>query len=165
MPQTVNKQYQDKFVAGQITRSDAITDTIVSEDSGTLKVEDLVIKGTARKGALLPVAAFLFPVIVGIVVRDPARAQTFRTGGVTYETDEHVAVLRKGFMTITLTEAVSKGDKMFFVHTVGASPVHTWRSDLDTNKASAAPMIAQEAGGIGDIIEVLVNLDMGIGIV
>lgn len=165
MPQTVNKQYQDKFVAGQITRSDAITDTIVSEDSGTLKVEDLVIKGTARKGALLPVAAFLFPVIVGIVVRDPARAQTFRTGGVTYETDEHVAVLGKGFMTITLTEAVSKGDKMFFVHTVGASPVHTWRSDLDTNKASAAPMIAQEAGGIGDIIEVLVNLDMGIGIV
>jgi hypothetical protein len=166
MSQTTNKQYQDKYVSGQITRSAGlVTDTIVSEDTGTLKNEDLVIKGTAKKGALLPVAAFVFDDIAGIVIRDPAKAQTFRTGGISYEENDPVAVLRKGYMAITLTQAVSKGDKLFFVHTVGASAVHTWRKDLDTAKASKAPVEALEAGSIGDVIEVLVNLDMGIGIV
>lgn len=165
MPQTVNKQYQDKYVSGQITRSAGlVTDTLVSEDSGTIKVEDLLIKGTAKKGADLPVAAFVFADIAGIVVRDTSKAQTFRTGGITYEEDDHIAVMRKGYMAITLTQATSKGDKLFFVHTAGASAIHTWREDLDTAAASKAPVVAQEDGGIGDIIEVLVNLDMEIGI-
>lgn len=167
MPQTANAQYQADKVSGQITRSGEFTDTAVSEESGTIKLEDLLIKGTAKKGADLPAAAFVFADIYGIVIRDPVRAQKFRTGGITYEEDEHIPVIRRGYMAVTLTQAaVAKGAKLFFVHTAGgASAIHTWRKDLDTNKASAAPVIAQEAGGVGDIIEVLVDLDMGIGIV
>ena len=166
MSQTVNKQYQDKYVSGQVTRSAGlVTDTLVSKETGTLKNEDLVIKGTAKKGALLPVAAFVFDDIQGIITRDPSKAQTFRTGGISYEEDDHFAVMRKGYMAITLTQAVVKGDKLFFVHTAGASAVHTWRKDLDTAAASKAPVEALEAGAIGEIIEVLVNLDMGLGIV
>ena len=165
MSQTVNKQYQDKYFSGQCTRSGALTDTAVSEESGTIKVEDLLIKGVEKKGADLPAAAFVFADIYGIVLRDTSKAQTFRTGGVSYEEDDHIGVLRKGYMAVTLSQVVLKGDKLFFVHTAGgASAIHTWRKDADTARASKAPVEALTAGGIGDIIEVLVNLDMGLGI-
>lgn len=166
MPQTTNAQYQADKVSGQITRSGEFTDTAVSEESGSIKIEDLLLKGAAKKGADLPAAAFLFADIYGIVVRDSSKAQVFRTGGIVYEEDDHIPVLRKGYMAVTLSQAsITKGTKLFFVHTAGgASAIHTWRKDLDTNKASAAPVIAQQDGGVGDIIEVLVNLDMEIGI-
>lgn len=164
MPQTANAQYQALRVSGQITRSGEFTDTAVSEETGTIKLEDLLVKGATKKGADLPVAAFTFQDIYGIVIRDSVRAQKFRTGGISYEEDEHVPVVRKGFMAVTMTQVITKGANLFFVHTAGASPVHTWRADLDTAAASKTPIIAMEDGGIGDIIEVLVNLDMEIGI-
>lgn len=164
MSQTVNKQYQDVLTPGQVTRSGGQSDTAVSEDSGAITVENLLIKGAAKNGALLPVAAFVFADVYGIVVRDTTKAQTFRDGGVEYAENDSMAVMRKGYMAVTLSQAVLKDDKLFFVHTAGASAVHTWRKDLDTANASAAPVIALEAGAIGDVIEVLVNLDMQIGI-
>lgn len=166
MPQTTTKQYQDLLVSGQITRSGEFTDTAVSEDTGDIKIEDLLLAGTAKKGADLPAAAFLFPAIYGVVIRDSAKAQKFRTGGIVYEEDDHIPVLRKGYMAVTLTGTVAKGANLFFVHTAGgASALHTWRGDADTARASKTPITAVQGGGSGDIIEVLVNIDMGIGVV
>ncbi len=168
MSQIANAQYQPEKVNGQVTRSSGLTtDTVVSEETGTIKVGDLLLKSTStKKGADLPAAAFTFDDLAGIVTRDVTKAQTFRTGAVTYAEDDHVGVMRKGYMAVTITQTVVKNDNLFFVHTAGgASAIHTWRKDLDTNRASKAPVVALEAGVSGDIIEVLVNLDMGIGIV
>ncbi len=165
MSQTTNAQYQPKWVSGQVTRSGMIDDTAISEETGTIKVEDLLLKGVAKKGADLPAAAFAYSAIFGIVKRDTSKAQTFRDGGISYSEDDQIGVARKGYMALTLTGTVAKDANLYFVHTAGgASAIHTWRGDADTARASKTPIVALEAGVSGDIIEVLVNLDMGIGV-
>lgn len=163
--QTTTEQYQDKYFGGQTTRSDAFKEPAISEDAGNIKIEHLVLKGTSKYGAVLPTTAFTFAQIKGVAVKEVNKPQTDGTQEINYVDGDAFTTLRKGYMALTLTGSVAKGGKLYFVHTAGgASAIHTWRGDADTDKASATPIIAQEAGSAGDVIEVLVNCDMQIGI-
>jgi hypothetical protein len=164
--QIAYSEIQAKYIAGQSTKdADSVKDTVISEDGTyTILPGQLVIKGTA--GVELPVAAFTFQNIEGIVNYDSVEATHEITTNVTGFVDEdYMSIHKKGYLAVTLTGTVAKGGKLFFVHTAGgASALHTWRGDLDTDKASAIPAVATEAGVSGDTIEIKFNSDMQIGI-
>lgn len=163
--QATTSQYQDQYFGGQVTRSDAVLESTISEDAGNIKIEGLVLKGASKNGGVSPSSAFTFQEIKGVVIKEVNKPQTDGTQEINYVDGDAFTTIRKGYMALTLSGSVAKGGKLFYVHTAGgASALGTWRGDLDTNKASATPIIAQEAGVAGDVIEVLINCDMQIGV-
>ncbi len=166
--QNTYTESQVKYLAGQSTRlNDSVKDTAVSEDAtNDILPGQLLLKGSASNGVVLPTAAFTFQEIEGISNYDPVEGvHEISTNVVSFKEKDYFSSHKKGFLAVTLTGTVAKGGKLFFVHTAGgASALHTWRGDLDTDKASATPAIAMEAGISGDTIEIKLNTDMEIGI-
>ena len=118
-----------------------------------------VIKSTADYDVILPAAVFTYAAFQGVVGWSPVdNEQNILTGDKSYAANDPLTIVRDGEVEILLGGTVAYEDDLFFVHTAGASPVHTYRADLDTAAASPVPMIALEAGVAGDIIKAHVSL-------
>lgn len=141
------------------------TDAGVVETSTVVKPGYLVLKGTGQKDVQAPTAAFTYQEIAGLSFVEINNEKTLRTNLLEYNQYDDLAILKKGYIYLKLSGTVTKDQNLFFVHTTGgASPIYTWRGDLDTDKASKTPILALSAGGDGDIIKAKINVDMQIGV-
>lgn len=168
MSQATATEFTGQWQEGQRTRSDdARTWTLNNEDASAMKVGFTVIKGTdKRRQGKKPVAVFTFDDFGGIIMSAIGIAEkALGTGVIEIDPDRGFAVLREGFMAVKVTDTVAVGGDVFFVHTGGgASAQWTYRSDLDTDKASKIPARFEQAGVDGDIVEIYVNDAMQIGV-
>ncbi len=164
--QSTFNQYIKKYLVGQITRSsNSETSTGISESASAITIGNLVVSGTSKFGVDIPTAAFTYADIYGVVGYEVNTEKAIGTNLISYTDGDQFMVVRKGYIALELTGTVAKGGHLYFVHTDGgASAIHTWRGDLDTDKASKTPIVALEAGVSGDIIECRINLDLGIGV-
>ncbi len=158
--QTSHSEYRDKYVAGQIVGDDFRLETMIAEDASNIDPGMIVIKGTADKQAKKPTAAFAPATIQGIVINNQRLEKAISTGDRAIQDEETFTVLTRGKIAVPVTDTVARGETAWFVHTVGTSAVHTWRGDIDTNKASKIPGRYLEAGTTGDIVLVEINLDL-----
>jgi len=163
--QTAAQEYPVKYRAGLITRSSGlITSTGVSESSTNILQGQLVISDTAKNGVDLPASAFAFKSVYGVVALQHDKAKNINANTITYVDEDELLIVQQGFVALTITDTVAKNDNLFFVHTAGGdSAIHTYRADMDTNKASITPIKALEAGTSGSIIECYVNIYANIG--
>lgn len=167
MAQTTFQENISAGFDGQLYKAAALDgiDTAINEGATAVGPNNLVLKGTNRKDAILPAAAFTFQDIAGISFYETNNQKTLRTNVVSYAQFDDFSILKKGEMFVSITGTVTKDQNLFFVHTTGgASAIHTWRGDLDTDKASKTPVIALQAGTSGDVIRIRINTDMQIGV-
>jgi hypothetical protein len=163
--QTTALEYPVRYRNGLITRNEGlITDTGVSESSSNILIGQTVIADTAKKGVDLPAAAFTLGAVYGVVGYEFNKAKNINANTITYADEDEMLIVRQGFVAITIADTIAKGANLFFVHTTGgASAIHTYRSDLDTDKASITPIRALEGGSSGDTIECYINVFANIG--
>lgn len=165
MSQTTVDEFRKEYVQGQV-HNPSIADTKegIVDDSNPVYPGYLMIQGTDPDDVSIPVAAFTFDEIRGIVIwSGQDKEKALYTGINAYEDDDPLSLLQRGFIAVTLGGTVAKGDTAFFVHTTGgASPQWTYRNDLDTDKASEIPAVFQKAGVSGDIVLVRFSIDAAI---
>lgn len=148
-------------VQGRVNATKPINTAVRTAD-GTVGIDPgmAVIKSTADYDVILPAAAFTYANFQGVAALSLTdKEQALLTGDKSYSANDEVTIVRDGEVEILLGGTVAYEDDLFFVHTAaGASAIHTYRADLDTDKASAVPMIALEAGVSGDVIQAQVSL-------
>ena len=165
MSQTTVKEFRDRYVQGQIQNpSIADTEEGIVDDANPIYGGYTMIQGTNEKDRSLPVAAFTFAAFRGLAVwSGQAKEKNLYTGDNSYSDDDPITLLKRGIIPVLLGETVVKGDTAFFVHTAGgASPIFTYRNDLDTNKASEIPAVFEQGGVSGDIVLLRVSIDAAI---
>jgi len=165
--QTSVQIFTNQWQEGQITRGEIDDWSLTNEDAGVMKVGQAVIKGTdARSQGKKPVAAFTFDEFGGVIIKATGLSEKAQAdGAIDILNGQGFTVMRKGYMAVKVTETVAVDDDVFFVHTAGgASALHTFRKDLDTDKASKIPAVYKQAGVDGDIVEIKINEDMQIGV-
>lgn len=104
--------------------------------------------------------------IVGIVVKPVSggQAKRFSDGVINYKLGDSMTLLEEGDIAIELGSDVKEKDDVFYVHTPGgASPLHTYRNDADTDKATQIPGQFRQDGVEGDIIKIRFNTDAVLG--
>jgi len=118
-----------------------------------------VIKSTADTDVILPAAAFTYANFQGVAAWSPVdQEQALLTGDRSYSANDPVTVAEDGEIEVLVTDTVAKDGACYFVHTAGgSSTIHTFRSDLDTDKASAIPAIFLEDGVSGDVVKIQVS--------
>lgn len=166
MSQTTVTEYQDQYVAGQIHNpNEAKTRTHVVNDSNGIPYGRAVIKGTAENEVKNPTAAFTKAVFRGIAAWTPVGTEkALLTGTNTVANDEEIYILKTGVISVLVTDTVTEGGTVFYTHTTGgASTLYTFRSDLDTDKASEIPAVFLEDGVTGDIVKIQLMYAAGIG--
>ena len=137
------------------------TSTRIAEGATAIDPGMAVLDGSeAGKEVILPAATFTYANFQGVVGWSSTdKEKALLTGDKSYIAGNELAIVRDGEVEILLGGTVAYEDDLFFVHTAaGASPIHTYRADLDTNKAAPVPVIALEAGVAGDIIRAHVSL-------
>ena len=165
MSQTTVQEYRDPYVQGQIHNPNiADTQEAIVDDSNPIYPGYTVIQGTDPDDISVPIAAFTFDEIRGIVTwSGQAKEKSLYTGVNYFEDDDPLTLLKRGLIAVTLGGTVAKGDTAFFVHTAGgASAQWTYRNDLDTDKASEIPATFEAAGISGDIVLVRFTIDAAI---
>lgn len=166
MSQTSVSEYRDTYVAGQLSDpSTAQTRNKIVDDSTNILPGDVVVKGTNQDDVKGAVAAFTKATFRGIAIWNAFQnEQALVTGVNSYEDDEPIPVLEEGVIAVLLGGTVTEGGTGFFVHTAGgASALHTWRADLDTDKAAEVPGVYLQDGVSGDIVRFKLNRSAGIG--
>ena len=174
MQTTVDAQ-SGRWYEGQIPRPQNLDDKkALNEDATAMKVGQLVIAGTdPNTQAKKPVAAFTYGDILGVIYDAVGiREKALDTGEIDIETNRLFAYMREGYMAVEVAStaglSIVKGTNAFFCHTAGDTPQHKWRNDLDTNKASKAPVIFMESVTVGAggtaIVEVKVHMDSAIDV-
>lgn len=118
-----------------------------------------VIKSTADYDVVLPAAAFTEIQFQGVVAWSPMQPeQALTTGDKSYSANDDLTIIEDGIVEVLVTDTVAKDGVCWFVHTAGgASTIHTFRSDIDTDKASSIPAIYLEDGVSGDIVKIRVS--------
>ena len=152
---------RDTRVQGRISAFKPVnTDSRTADGATAIDPGMAVIKSTADYDVILPAAIFTYAQFQGVVAWSPTDKEiSLDAGDKSYEANDDVTIIKDGEVEILLGGTVAMDDDLFFVHTAaGASAIHTYRADLDTNKASQVPMIALEAGVSGDVIKAHVSL-------
>lgn len=85
------------------------------------------------------------------------------TGVNSYVDKDPIPILKEGIISVLLGGDVTEGGIGFFVHTVGTSALHTWRADIDTDKASEVPGRYMEDGVSGDVVKFRLSTNAGTG--
>lgn len=166
MAQTTVSEYRDAYVVGQILNpEEAVTETRIVEESTGLIPGNVAIQGTDDIEVARADAAFTQETFQGIVVySDVGREKALTTGTVTYEDASEVTILKDGVIAVPITDTVTKNEIVFFTHTTGgASTLHTYRGDLDTDKAAEIPAYFLDSGVTGDIVRIRVRTGAGLG--
>lgn len=104
--------------------------------------------------------------IAGIVVNPVSGgiAKRFADGVINYKFGAEITVLEEGDIAIELGSDVKENNDAFYVHTPGgASPLHTYRNDADTDKAVQIPGRFRQDGVKGDIVKMRFNTDAVLG--
>lgn len=164
MSQTTVSEFRANFVAGQISDpSVAKTRQKVAETATAILPGEVVIKGTLEDDVTGVAAAFTQTTFRGISIHSGfANEKALSTGVNSYADQDPIPIMEAGTIAVLLGEDVTEGGIGYFVHTVGASALHTWRSDLDTNKASQVPGRYLQDGVSGEVI--LLKLDDAAGL-
>lgn len=165
MTQTSVSEFRDQYIVGDIQNpTEATTMVKIVDDSTNILAGEVVVKSseTEVKGA---VAAFTKATFRGIAVLGLFTNEKALTTGVNSYTDnEPITFLRKGVIPVLLGGTVVEGGTGFFVHTAaGASALHTWRADLDTDKASEVPGVYLQGGASGETVLFQLEIAAGIG--
>lgn len=166
MSQTAVSEYRANYVAGQLHNpSTAITASRIAETASAIIPGEVVIKGTLEGDVTGVAAAFTKATFRGIAIWNSFQNEKALSTGVnSYGDAEPIPILRKGVIAVLLDDTVVEGGTGFFVHTAaGDSDLHTWRIDLDTDKASEVPGVYLEDGVAGDIILFELDIMAGIG--
>ena len=166
MSQTSVSEFRNAYVQGQMHNpSIADTEQRIVDDSTNIVPGDVVVQGTADDDVKGAVAAFTKATFQGIAIwSGQAKEKALSTGVNTYADNEPIPILKRGIIAVLLGGTVAKGGTGFFVHTAaGASALHTWRADLDTDKASEVPGVYLSDGVSGDIVLFRLSVDAGIG--
>jgi len=164
-PQTVVTDRETK-IQGQFNPFDQIsTDTRTADGATSIEVGMALIKSTSDKDVILPAAAFTeieFQGIAGLSLLDKEKSLT--TGDKSYVANDVLTIVLDGKITVLVTDTVAKDGVVYFVHTTGgASTIHTFRSNLDTDKASSIPAVYLASGVTGDLVEIRVSQGARIG--
>lgn len=145
---------------GQISTATRTADGATAIDPGMA-----VIKSTADTDVILPAAAFTeiqFQGVVALSFLD--KEQALSTGDKSYVANDVLTIIEDGDVEVLVEDTVAKDGVAWFVHTTGgASSLHTFRSDIDTDKASSIPAIFLEDGVTGDIVKIRVSAGARIG--
>ncbi len=166
MTQTSVSEFRDKYVAGQLHNPSIVdTESRLVDDSTNILPGDVVLQSTLDIDVVGAVAAFTKVTFQGIAIWNAFQNEkALSTGLNTYEDDQPIPILKRGVIAVLLGDTVAKGGTGFFVHTTGGdSTLHTWRIDLDTNKASEVPGVYLQGGDSGDIVLFRLSIDAGIG--
>jgi len=162
--QTSHNEYRSKYSVGQLIGQDNRIETVISEDAGDIDIGQSVFKGTNDNQAKKPTGAFTLAAFQGVVIKNQVLEKAIGTGNLAIEDEESFSVVTKGRIAVLVEDTVAKGDDVFFVHTAGTSSQYTYRTDLDTNKASQIPAKFLESGVTGDILLIDVNADLSVAI-
>lgn len=133
-------------------------------NDGTFIFFDLAGDNTGTLDYSVP--SFTQKDIAGIVVKPVSGgiAKRFSDGVINFELGDSITVLEEGDIAIELGSDVKAGDDAFYVHTPGgASNLHTYRNDADTDKAVQIPGSFRQDGVEGDIIKMRFNTDAVLG--
>lgn len=166
MAQTTVSEFRNTYVAGQLhDPSTAQTRTKIVDDSTNILPGDVVVKGTGQYDVKGAVAAFTKATFRGVAIWNAFQNEKALTTGVnSYSDDQPIPVLEEGIIAVLLGGTVTEGGTGFFVHTAGgASALHTWRADLDTDKASEVPGVYLQDGVSGNIVLFKLSRNAGIG--
>ncbi len=163
--QLTHTEFSPKWTEGQLTRSDPHrVKTKISDDINSLKIGQVVVKGASTKHAKLPQEDFTYDDFLGVVIHAIGiNEKKIGTGEVEIEPSQPFTVLDKGSVAIKVSADVFDGGTVYFNHTEGASPIHTFRGDADSGKASKIPARFMDSGIAGDLVEIEINSDLAIG--
>jgi len=164
MTQSTVNEFRANFVAGQLSDpAVAQTRQKVAETATAILPGQVVIKGTLEDDVTGVAAAFSQTDFRGITIHSGfANEKALSTGVNSYGDQDPIPILEKGVIAVLLGGDVTEGGIGWFVHTVGTSAVHTWRADIDTDKASQVPGRYLQDGVSGEVI--LLKLDDGAGL-
>ncbi len=166
MTQTTVTEFRANYVAGQVQNS-SIADTAskIAETATSILPGDVVIKGSLEDDVTGVAAAFTKTTFRGIAIWSAFQNEKALSTGVNSYTDQDpIPILKRGVIAVLLGGTVVEGGTGFFVHTTGgASTLHTWRADLDTDKASQVPGVYLDDGVSGDVVRFRLSIDAGIG--
>ena len=152
-------------IQGRVNATDQISTSVRTADGATAIDPGMaVIKGTVDTDVILPAATFTHAAFQGVVVWSAFdKEQDISSGDKSYVANDELAIITDGVVEVLVTDTVAKDGVCFFVHTTGgASTIHTFRSDLDTNKANEIPAKFLEDGVTGDIVKIRVMEAAGI---
>lgn len=147
-------------IQGQFNPFDQITtDTRTADGATAIEAGMAVIKSTADTDVILPAAAFTEIAFQGVVGYSPVDTeQTLLTGVRTYVANDVLTIVRDGKVFVLVDDTVAKDGVVWFVHTAGGdSDLHTYRIDIDTDKASAIPAVYETDGVAGDLVLIRVS--------
>jgi hypothetical protein len=166
MTQTSVTEYRDQYIVGDIQDpSTCMTAVKIVDDSTNIVPGDVVVKASSENEVKGAVAAFTKATFRGVAVYGGLTNEKALTTGVnTYADNEPITILRKGVIPVLLGGTVTEGGTGFFVHTAGgASSLHTWRADLDTDKAAEVPGVYLQDGVSGETVLFQLEIAAGIG--
>lgn len=153
-------------IQGRVNAFDQVSTSVRTADGATsIDPGMAVIKSTADTDVILPAATFTEIAFQGVVVWSPVdQEQQQSDGDRSYVANDVLAICTDGIIEVLVTDTVAKDGVAYFTHTTGgASTLHTWRSDLDTDKAASTPAIFLEDGVTGDIVKIKVSDGARIG--
>ena len=118
-----------------------------------------VIKSTADRDVILPAATFSIIAFQGVAAWSPMdKEKAISTGDKSYVANDELTIIEDGVVEVLVTDTVAKDGLVYFVHTTGgSSTLHTFRSDLDTDKADIIPAVFLEDGVTGDIVQIRIS--------
>lgn len=118
-----------------------------------------VIGAAGDDEVTLPSAVFTYAAFEGVVINSlMSKEKSLLSGDKSFVAGDPLTVIKDGEVDVLLGGDVTEGDDLFFVHTAGgASPIHTFRADLDTDKASPVPAIALETQVAGQLATIHVS--------
>jgi hypothetical protein len=135
-----------------------ITETRTADGSTAIDPGMAVIKSTADYDVTLPTATFSLVAFQGVVGWSPLdKEKAISTGDKSYVANDELTIVIDGVVEVLVTDTVAKDGAVYFTHTAGDSDVHTFRADLDTNKAQLIPAIYMEDGVSGDIVRIRIS--------
>lgn len=152
-------------IQGRFNPFDQVSTSVRTADGATAIDPGMaVIKSTADTDVILPAAAFTEMAFQGVVGWSPVdNEQALTTGDKSYIANDVLTIVTDGIVEVLVDDTVAKDGVAWFVHTVGTSAVHTFRSDIDTDKASSIPAVYLEDGVAGDIVKIRVSAGARIG--
>lgn len=157
IPQTVVDDRSEK-VQGLFRKLDAVTAPRTADGATAIVAGQAVIASTADFDVILPVAAFTFAEFQGVVgLSRVDDEKALITGVKEYTANEALTLVREGRVAVFVDDTVAKDGAVWFVHTAGASALHTFRSDIDTAAASKIPAVYEEAGVAGDLVWIRIS--------
>jgi hypothetical protein len=153
-------------IQGRVNAFDQVSTSVRTADGATAIDPGMaVIKSTADNDVILPAAAFTEIQFQGVVAWSPMdKEQALTTGDKSYVANDPLTIVTDGIVEVLVTDTVAKDGVCWFVHTAGgASTIHTFRSDIDTDKAASIPAIYLEDGVSGDIVRIKISDGARIG--